>query len=74
MCECIKTPNLIAGWVCCADRVYNGLQRETCRVCGRSRCESLAPDTHTGEQFETYEEAYKDDPERLAAIQAQLNR
>jgi hypothetical protein len=74
MCECIKTPRLIAGWGCCADRVYNGLQRDTCRGCGRQRCKPLLPDTYTGEQFETYEEAYKDDPEHLAVIQAQLNR
>jgi hypothetical protein len=74
MCECLKTQFVIAGWGCCGCNGYNGLQRPTCRACGKQRCEPLKPDKRTGEKFETYEEAYKDDPKRLEAINEQLAR
>lgn len=72
MCECAKTRDLIAGWGCHRCRVYNGLQRMTCRQCGERRCTPLAPDRDTGEKFETYEEAYADDPGTLASIKLAL--
>lgn len=70
MCECVKAPGIVAGWKCCACGVgqYNGLQRDRCRNCHSLRCKPLAPDVDTGEQFESYEEAYADDPRTLAAI------
>jgi hypothetical protein len=74
VCECIKTPNIIAGWKCCACPLYNGMQRERCRSCGRQRCRPLSPDSDTGEVFESYEEAYKDDPGMLVTIHEQLAR
>jgi hypothetical protein len=72
MCECLKAPSVIAGFGCCGCKTYNGLQRKTCRTCSKERCTPLRPDKHTGESFETYVEAYKDDPERLKFIQAQM--
>lgn len=72
MCECVKGEGIIAGWKCCGCPVYNGMQRTSCRACARERCKPLSPDRITGEHFETYEEAYADDPETLAAVKAQL--
>jgi hypothetical protein len=72
MCDCVKTQHITAGWGCHHCRVYNGLQRTVCRHCGKVRCTPLRPDIDSGEHFETYDEAYKDDPRKLAAIKAQL--
>ena len=69
MCECVKTPFITAGWMCHTCRTYNGLQRETCRHCGTTRCKPLSPDKESNEHFETYAEAYKDDPAQLKAIE-----
>jgi hypothetical protein len=76
MCECIKAPGVIAGWKCCHCPlgIYNGLQRQSCKVCGKTRCKPLLPDSETGAEFETYEEAYEDDPVMLAAVNEQLAR
>lgn len=72
MCACVKTEHIVAGWGCCACRRYNGLQRSTCRACGMDRCSPLLPDTKSGERFETYDEAYENDPVLLDKIYAQL--
>lgn len=74
MCECIKTPRVVAGWGCCRCRCYNGLQRSTCRACGALRHKPLLPDKDSGERFETYEEAYANDPAMLARVKEQLSR
>ena len=74
MCECVKTHHVIAGWKCCECPLYNGMQRQSCRSCGKTRCKPLKPDSDTGEHFETYEEAYADDPDMLVTIYAQLER
>jgi hypothetical protein len=74
VCKYIDSPHVIAGWGCCQCHSYNGLQRASCRGCGRARCKPLGADSDTGKRFETYEEAYKDDPEKLAAIRRELAR
>lgn len=74
MCECVKTRHVIAGWGCCTDRCYNGMQRQTCRACGRERCHPLLPDSDSGERFESYEEAYADNPDMLSRINEQLRK
>lgn len=30
--------NNLPGWACCLCLIYNGLQRETCRICGHYCC------------------------------------
>jgi hypothetical protein len=73
-CRCVRSEYVIAGWLCCAcGGGYNGLQRALCRHCGHLRCTPLAP-SHEGEQWETYEDAYRGDPELLAQIQTQMRR
>jgi hypothetical protein len=72
VCECIDAPSVMAGFGCCRCRTYNGLQRVECRACGAVRCVPLLPDRDTGEHFETYEEAYANDPEKLEAVKAAL--
>lgn len=72
MCNCVKTKHIVAGWGCCACRIYNGLQRSTCRSCTRERCHPLLPDINSGERFETYEEAYADAPDMLERVNMQL--
>lgn len=72
MCECIKTANIIAGFICCGCRAYNGLQRSICKQCEQARCEALLPDGETGTQFETYAQAYANEPDMLAGINHQL--
>ena len=72
MCECVIGPSIVAGWGCCGCRMYNGLQRFRCRGCDAERCKPLAADMETHRTFETYEEAYTDDPEALARIQQAL--
>jgi hypothetical protein len=72
MCECIKASHVIAGWKCCHCLLYNGMQRQTCRSCEKERCKPLLPDSDTGEKFESYEEAYADNPSMLTLIYEQL--
>jgi hypothetical protein len=72
MCNCVKTKSVAAGWGCCMCRCYSGMQRRECRNCGRSRCKPLSPDKQTGEWFESYEEAYANDPDMLARVNEQL--
>lgn len=72
MCECLKAPSVIAGWGCCGCRTYNGLQRKSCRICQVQRCSPLLPNRDTKVSFETYAEAYADDPEKLAMIRTQM--
>jgi hypothetical protein len=72
MCECIIAPTVTAGYVCCACRTYNGLQRNECRACVAARCVPLLPNRHTGELFETYEEAYANAPDELEAVKVAL--
>lgn len=71
MCEFVMTPYVTAGWICHACRGYNGLQRDRCKDCGDGRCRPLKP-SDTGECFETYADAYKDDPGTLSRINEQL--
>lgn len=73
MCECVDLPCVAAGFGCCQCHKYNGLQRLACSLCGRARCSPLQPDTATGRQFETYGEAYANDPDMLARVQNQLD-
>ena len=74
MCECIKGEFVVAGWICCRCRAYNGLQRKACKMgCTDSRCSPLKPGKG-GERFETYEEAYKDDPSTLEVVQRALRQ
>jgi len=43
-CELIlDLPNVMPGWGCCRDRVYNGLQRKHCKVCGHECCNPAKP-------------------------------
>lgn len=72
MCKYLDVRDVVAGWGCHACHLYNGLQRKACRGCGGARCAPLSPDEHTGRTFETFEEAYADDPRMLAQIRAQL--
>ena len=72
MCECLKTKHIVAGYKCCACTMYNGLQRRACKGCGMLRCVPLEADTDTGAHFETYAEAYADDPKTLALIEEQI--
>ena len=72
MCECIKSPGIVAGWVCHQCRAYNGLWRTHCKGCDLERCKPLSPDPVTGERFETYDEAYAGDHDMLARVKAQL--
>jgi hypothetical protein len=74
MCECIKEPTIVAGWICCTCRGYCGMQRTACRDCGVARCKPLTPNRETGEHFESYEEAYANDPDTLRRIHEQLRR
>lgn len=72
MCDCVKTDTITAGWGCCACSCYNGMQRQECRNCERGRCKPLSPDKDSGDRFESYEEAYADNPEMLEAVNEQL--
>jgi hypothetical protein len=74
MCECVKGEDIVAGWSCHHCHIYNGLQRPSCKNCRRARCAPLAPNKTSGKQFETYEEAYRDDPEMLARVRLALGR
>lgn len=74
MCECVKSRHLIAGWLCCTCRAYNGLQRRECKQCGGARCAPLSPDSATREHFETYAEAYANDPALLAMVERELGK
>jgi hypothetical protein len=52
-CQFIIDEFVAPGWGCCACKIklgscYNGALRETCKVCGHSRCEPLAPDATNG--------------------------
>ena len=33
-----ETPHLMPGWGCCRCRVYNGLERRSCKNCGHVPC------------------------------------
>ena len=72
MCECVKSSSVIAGWGCHRCHVYNGLQRLSCRQCSEKRRLPLSPDRVTGETFETYDEAYADDPNTLDLVRQGL--
>lgn len=72
MCECVKSESLLAGWLCCGCHAYCGMQRRDCRACCKVRCKPLLPDRDSGEHFESYEEAYVNDPDILARINEQL--
>lgn len=53
MCKYVDSVYIVPGWGCCRCRIYNGMQRTTCRNCGAERCEPLQPDTQTGTVYET---------------------
>jgi hypothetical protein len=72
MCVYVDHPHVVAGWMCCRCAIYNGLQRASCKNCGEIRHTPLEPDLDTGARHETYEEAYANDPEMLAKVNAQL--
>jgi hypothetical protein len=44
MCEYIDLPYVIPGWGCCRCRIYNGLHRKKCHVCGEERHDFKVPD------------------------------
>lgn len=37
-CEYVDGEYLMPGWICCACRTYNGLQRQECKFCPHTRC------------------------------------
>ena len=40
---------LAAGWGCCKCNIYNGMQRNACRICNHARC-GLKPCTNVNER------------------------
>ena len=70
MCECVIGASIAAGWGCHHCRTYNGIQRSACRNCKKARCSPLLMDRETRKSFETLDEAYADDPERLAWLKS----
>lgn len=68
MCNFVEGESIFPGWVCCACRCYNGLQRSNCKRCDHVQC---APETR--QHIDTEETTRQSNSrESLEAIVADL--
>lgn len=57
MCGYVDNEYIAPGWGCChclaahGAGQYNGIQRTTCKACGKARCTELTPDKDTNRLF-----------------------